>query len=324
MRTTAAMCAQARDQGRHLGGRPRYGYRLVDTGPHPNKTHAAWGRRVHRLDPDPQTAPHVRWMFARRLAGASTASIARQLDERRIPSPAMYDPDRNKHRTNTGWTLRTVAAILANPRYTGRQVWNRQRTNHNETVPGDKRTSLGPTRAWNPRSEWITSSQRTHPALISDTDFLAAQDVTAISTPNDRAIRRYALTGLLICATCGRRLDAHWVHGRPGYRCRHGYTTTRKPADRPRSTYWSEKRILVEVQHRLIKNGGLQPSTGATELVAYLRGRDAVILCGTAQLTVTDRADEELPTPPQQELRQQARIPAQRGLQKAPATTIPE
>jgi DNA invertase Pin-like site-specific DNA recombinase len=41
-RTTAAMCAQVRLQGRHQGGRPPYGYRLVDAGPHPNPQHAAW------------------------------------------------------------------------------------------------------------------------------------------------------------------------------------------------------------------------------------------------------------------------------------------
>jgi site-specific DNA recombinase len=44
-RTTAAMRVQARDQGRHLGGRPPYGYQLVDAGPHPNRAHARWGRR---------------------------------------------------------------------------------------------------------------------------------------------------------------------------------------------------------------------------------------------------------------------------------------
>ncbi|MFI1991097.1 recombinase family protein [Actinoplanes sp. NPDC020271] len=48
-RTSAAMAAQVREQGRHLGGRPPYGYRLVDAGPHPNKVHARWGRRLHRL-----------------------------------------------------------------------------------------------------------------------------------------------------------------------------------------------------------------------------------------------------------------------------------
>lgn len=156
-RTTKAMSAQARDQGRHLGGRPPYGYRLVDAGPHPNRIHAQWGRRLHRLDPDPVTAPHVRWIFARRLAGASAAGIARGLNERHIPSPAAHDPDRNTHRIGTVWKVRTVAEILANPRYTGRQVWNRQRTEHHETVPGDKRTSLGRTRTRNPRSAWAIS-----------------------------------------------------------------------------------------------------------------------------------------------------------------------
>jgi site-specific DNA recombinase len=126
-RTINAMCTQARDQGRHLGGRPPYGYRLVDAGPHPNQIHAGWGRRLHRLDPDPVTAPHVRWIFAQRLTGASTAGIARTLNDRCVPSPAAHDPGRNTHRTGTTWTLRTVAEILANPRYTGRQVWNRQR-----------------------------------------------------------------------------------------------------------------------------------------------------------------------------------------------------
>jgi hypothetical protein len=116
------------------------------------------------------------------------------------------------------WTLRTVAAILANPRYTGRQVWNRQRTNHHETVPGDKRSSLSITRDWNPRSDWIISTRRTHPALVSDADFLAAQQVTAMPTPADNRARRYRLTGLLICGLCGRRLEAHWVHGRPHQR----------------------------------------------------------------------------------------------------------
>ena len=42
IRVRAAMATQTRDQGRYLGGRPPYGYRLADAGPHPNKAHAAW------------------------------------------------------------------------------------------------------------------------------------------------------------------------------------------------------------------------------------------------------------------------------------------
>jgi DNA invertase Pin-like site-specific DNA recombinase len=69
-RVIAAMRAQTELQGRHLGGRPPYGYRLVDAGPHPNRAHAAWGRRLHRLEPDPATADHVRWIFAQRAGRA--------------------------------------------------------------------------------------------------------------------------------------------------------------------------------------------------------------------------------------------------------------
>jgi site-specific DNA recombinase len=128
IRVRTAMAAQTQDQGRYLGGRPPYGYRLADAGPHPNKAHAAWGRRAHRLDPDPQTAHVVRWMFAQRLAGHSVARIARALNEAGVPCPSAADPARNPHRDAAGWTLGTVTTILQNPRYTGRQVWNRQRT----------------------------------------------------------------------------------------------------------------------------------------------------------------------------------------------------
>jgi hypothetical protein len=37
--------------------------------------YAAWGRRAHRLEPDPVTAPVVPWMLVQRLAGHSTAWI---------------------------------------------------------------------------------------------------------------------------------------------------------------------------------------------------------------------------------------------------------
>jgi hypothetical protein len=40
IRVRTAMATQTREQGRYLGGRPPYGYRLADAGPHPNKVHA--------------------------------------------------------------------------------------------------------------------------------------------------------------------------------------------------------------------------------------------------------------------------------------------
>jgi site-specific DNA recombinase len=61
-------------------------------------------------------------MFAQRLAGHSKARIARALNDAGIPCPSAADPARNPHRVGSGWTVRTVASILSNPRYTGRQV----------------------------------------------------------------------------------------------------------------------------------------------------------------------------------------------------------
>jgi DNA invertase Pin-like site-specific DNA recombinase len=83
-RVMAAMGAQARLQGRFLGGRPPYGYRLADGGPHPNVMHARWGRRVHVLEPDPEAARWVRWMFAERARGRSVASLVRELNDRGV------------------------------------------------------------------------------------------------------------------------------------------------------------------------------------------------------------------------------------------------
>ncbi len=73
----------------------------------------------------------------------SVARIARALNETGIPCPSAADRDRNPHRPGAAWTLGAVTAILANPRYTGRQVWNRQRTDTEPREPGG-RGALGP------------------------------------------------------------------------------------------------------------------------------------------------------------------------------------
>ena len=242
---------QVRDQGRYLGGRPPYGYRLGDAGPHPNKAHAAWGRRARRLEPDPQTAHIVRWIFARRLAGHSVARIARALNDAGIPCPSAADPGRNPHRTGTGWTLGTVATILANPRYTGRQVWNRQRTDRELADPADVSLGHKSVQRWNLPDGWVISRKRAHPPLVSEADFIAAQNVSAARGPAPgsslaaRSLRRYLLAGLLVCGGCGRRMESAWSNGKAAYRCRHGHTTAARPGPgRMKNAYIREDRIL--------------------------------------------------------------------------------
>ncbi|WP_220479591.1 recombinase family protein [Halosaccharopolyspora lacisalsi] len=126
VRVRTAMQSQARLEGRYLGGRPPYGYRLVDAGPHPNPGKAADGKRLHTLTPDPDTAPVVQRIFAEYLAGAGLFAIAEGLTRDGILSPSAHDRARNPHRSTTAWSKGAVRTILTNPRYTGHQVWNKQ------------------------------------------------------------------------------------------------------------------------------------------------------------------------------------------------------
>jgi site-specific DNA recombinase len=299
IRVRTAMAAQTRDQGRYLGGRPPYGYRLADAGPHPNKAHAAWGRRAHRLEPDPETAHIVRWVFAQRLAGHSVARIARALNEARVPCPSAADPGRNPHRTGTAWTLGTVATILSNPRYTGRQVWNRQRTDTELADPAN--TSLGhkTVQRWNLPDGWVISAKPAHPALVTETDFVAAQGINArgLAPEGDLAgleRRRYLLAGVLACGTCGRRMESAWSNGKPAYRCRHGHTSAAAPdPGRPKNAYVREERILPRLPALHLLLTGTDPAGGhrrrtrrgvdvrrqcsAEDVIAFLREREITL-----------------------------------------------
>ena len=294
VRVRTAMAAQARDQGRYLGGRPPYGYRLADAGPHPNKAHAAWGRRAHRLEPDPETAHVVAWMFAQRLAGHSRARIARALNDAGVPCPSAADPERNPHRTGKTWTLGTVTTILGNLRYTGRQVWNRQRTDPVLADPAN--TSLGhkTVQRWNLPGGWVISARPAHPALVSEADFIAVQDISTARGPAPRegptspCRRRYLLAGLLTCGTCGRRMESAWSNGKPAYRCRHGHTSAASPDPaRPPNTYVREDRVLphlpallqilnrtepaVRTRRRTRRGSDVGPTAAEGQAIRYLR-----------------------------------------------------
>ncbi len=184
-------------------------------------------------------------MFAQRLAGHSAARITRALNDAEVPCPSAADPGRNPHRTGAAWTLRTVAAILANPRYTGRQVWNRQPSDAVLVDPANTGLGHKQVQRWNLPEGWVISRHPAHAALVSEADFIAAQDAAAPRGPAGPAARRYLLAGLLACGRCGRRLESAWSNGRPAYRCRHGYSSAAVPDPvRPKSTYVREDQVL--------------------------------------------------------------------------------
>ncbi|MGO9144532.1 MAG: recombinase family protein [Streptosporangiaceae bacterium] len=158
------------------------------------------------------------WIFAQRLAGHSVARIARALNDAAVPCPSAADPDRNPHRPGTAWTLGAVNSVLANSRYTGRQVWNRQRTDTELADPADIALGYRHVQRWSLPDGWVISTRPAHPALVSEADFIAAQAVNAARGPvpsNDPGVpegeRRYLLAGLLTCGTCGRRMEVSLV-----------------------------------------------------------------------------------------------------------------
>ena len=235
-------------------------------------------------------------MFAQRLAGHSVARITRALNDAGIPCPSAADPGRNPHRTGAAWTLRTVAAILANPRYTGRQVWNRQRTDFDLADPAN--TALGHKQAqrWNLPEGWVISKHPAHPALVSEADFIAAQEVAVPQGPAGQAARRYLLAGLLACGRCGRRLESAWSNGKPAYRCRHGYTSATRPGPgRPKNTYVREDQILPHLAAIaiLLARGNPATGNGMVQLTNPAETAGLIAQLRTADITLTYDPDTQ-------------------------------
>ena len=117
----------------------------------------AHGGRLSSL-PIPPPAPQSRGLpdEARR---AHDGSIVRALTVAGIPCPSAADPDANQHRLTKAWTVRTVQEILANPAYTGRMVWDRQRTERVLVNPANPGFVHRRVRVWKPRRLSVLSDK---------------------------------------------------------------------------------------------------------------------------------------------------------------------
>ena len=258
IRVRTAMATQAHIEGRFLGGRPPYGYQLVDAGLHPNPAKAADGKHLRRLEPDPITAAVVQRIFAEYLAGRGIFAIAEGLTRDGVPSPSAQDPARNRHRCTVAWSKAAVRTILSNPRYTGRQVWNKQRKD--EVLINVEDVALGHVTKmrWNPQDAWIWSTDSTHEPLIDPRTFHRAQDVLAAHgagrTYRERRTTRhpYVLRGLLHCGVCGRRMQGQQNKHALYYRCRFPteYALANK-IDHPRNVYLAERDLLTSLDQWL-------------------------------------------------------------------------
>ncbi|HVM13022.1 MAG TPA: recombinase family protein [Egibacteraceae bacterium] len=252
-RTRASMLALAAG-GRWLGGRPNFGYRLVDTGlPHPNRSKASAGAQLRTLEPDPETAPVVRRIFELYDAGVGLRSIAQRLEAEGIPSPGEIGPVRHPRSAGV-WGGSAVRTILTNPRYLGRQVAGRQRR-YDELLDA-RDPALGTVsrqRRQSPDS-WAWSEQPSWPALIPADLFervnkrITNTVGTRTRTPRSRP-GQYVLAGAIRCGHCGKAMFGNTAKNKPYYRCaatRPDYAAPSVPGHPP--TYMvREERILAAV-----------------------------------------------------------------------------
>ena len=103
-------------------------------------------------------------------------------------------------------------------------MWNRQRTDFDLLDPANTTLGHRQVQRWNLPEGWVISKQSAHAALVSEADFIKAQDTAAPRGPAGRACRppvpvgrAYRLRAVRTAAGIGGS------NGRAAYRCRHGY-----------------------------------------------------------------------------------------------------
>ncbi len=197
-------------------------------------------------------------IFDEYIGGAGIGAIAERLNLDCIPSPSGHDPARIRHRAsaNGAWGKSAVRAILQNPKYTGKSVWNRQRRDEELLDVDDVAAGYQSRMKWNPREEWVWSSEETHEAIVSPETFAAAASQRAghqrSAVVKPRRHRTYCLSSLVVCGVCGRRMSGNPNHGEPYYRCRFPSEYAGATGQHPSTIYLREADVLPSLDAWLL------------------------------------------------------------------------
>lgn len=180
-----------RQQGKFIGSFATYGYLK-----NPDDK--------HRLVIDEETAPIVRMIFDRFIAGESIIGITKNLNEMGIPNPSMYKKLKGfnyKHpsgRSNDGlWPDSSVRRILQNRMYVGDMVQGKNTT---------MSYKIKQCRAI-PKDEWIVV-EGTHEPIIDRETFDNAQALFnkhIRKSPQKNEVDLFS--GLVRCADCKRVMN---------------------------------------------------------------------------------------------------------------------
>lgn len=146
------------------------------------------------LRPHPEEAPVVQKIFTLFLQCNGTKTIANYLNDHDIPT-----------RHGELWAYSTISAILTNPVYMGkiRRGWCRQQKSldHGVVKKNVKRQKS---------MADYTTYDGLHPSLVTEADFMRAQEIRQERRPlakvRDEFALQNAFAGLLFCAECGKRV----------------------------------------------------------------------------------------------------------------------
>jgi DNA invertase Pin-like site-specific DNA recombinase len=189
-------------KGYWCGGRV-YGYALRPIlDPNRRDPYGQPERIGTKLEVDAEQAAIVREIYRRYVDGESCRTIAKELNNRGVPSAG--STWNRKIRRCSGWMGSAVRAILRNPLYTGRVRWN---------VGGYVRNPDTAKRVRRPRpqDEWVEHCDEAV-RVIPDELFQRAQKRNRIRSTGDARMKsggrpKYLLSGLLHCGTC----NAHYI-----------------------------------------------------------------------------------------------------------------
>lgn len=178
---------QSSREGKYIGNVPPYGYERI-------KLAGEKGFTLSPLSPQDQIVRQMFTWFAYGDSDGSSLGITRirhKLNALQIPSPK-----------GVSWTDASVHGILQNPVYNGK-IRSRYR-------PVQKSASGGAIVKSRPRSDQLQIYPGLHPAIVSDELFQAA--AARFSNQAKRPVPakyivRNPLSGLVICARCGKKME---------------------------------------------------------------------------------------------------------------------
>ena len=150
---------------------------------------------------DKDAAEIVKRIYDMRLQGFSAGAIARALSDEGIPNPSSHytrlDGKKSERKCSPYWSPKTVAGILKDRTYTGALIQHRTTTfsykNHKVIAV--------------PKNEHIIK-ENAHEAIIDCATWQKVQDMSGGTARGraDKLKKVHPLSGLLVCADCGKKL----------------------------------------------------------------------------------------------------------------------